>query len=42
MRTFSLFRVELGRVFRSRWTWAAIALTALSLLGGFSWYGATW
>lgn len=41
MKTLSLFRVELGRVFRSRATWLAVLLTALSLLGGFTWIGAS-
>lgn len=39
MSGFRLFRVEFGRIFRSPATWAAIILTALALLGGFSWSG---
>lgn len=38
MRFIRFFSVELKRIFRSKLTWMAMALTLLSPLMGFSWF----
>ena len=38
MKFSSLFRVELGRLFRSRLTWAVLGITAAAPAVGFTFY----
>ena len=41
MKFSSLFRVEMGRLFRNRLTWLVFVLTALAPLAGYSFFHPT-